>query len=286
MNVTPKCILQIKHIYPELTGKYKNIADYILENPGKIVQYKVKEIAKNCNCDNALIVRFCQKIGYSGFSDFKMSIASEFLPIKIDITDKEFSQGDSFAKLKQNFLRNNVKVLNDSVSLLREEDIKQAVEMLSNANKIYLLAMGASGIVAADTQIKLMRLGFNSVFNQDVEFSKILLGLCNNNDAVLAISFSGETENVCEMVAAVKEKDVPIISVTNYPNSKLARLSDINLLTASDEKVFRLGAMTSRIAQCLIIDFLIINMSLGNMERTEENIFRTYKMINSKKRKL
>lgn len=285
MESTPKCILKIKKIYPGLTGKYKNIANYILANPKKIIQYKVKKIAKDCNCDDALIVRFCQKIGYSGFSDFKISIATEFLPIKIDITDKKFSALDSFSKLKQSFLENNIKVLHDSVSFLQEENVKKAVNILSNANKIYLTAAGASGIVAEDINMKLMRLGFNSVFNQDIEFSKILMGLCNKNDAVLAISFSGETENVYKIVSTVKKKGVPVISITNYPKSKLAGLSDIVLLTASDEKVLRLGAMTSRIAQYLIIDFIIINMSLGNLEKTEDYIFKTYKMIEGKKKK-
>jgi len=286
MNVTPKSILLIKHVYPELSGKFKEIADYFLQNPEKVVKYKVKDIAGDCDCDDALIIRFCKKIGYSGFSDFKMSIASEFLPVKIDVEDKEFSPDDAFSKLKRNFLDNNLKVLHDTVSFLQEKSVKKAVETLSQATKIYLLGSGASGIVAEDTHMKFMRLGFNSIFSHDIEYSKTLMGLCNAEDAVLAISFSGETDSICELASAAGKKGTPVISITNYPNSRLARLSTINLLTASDEKVFRLGAMTSRIAQCLIIDFLIINMTLQNLERSEENILRTHRMINNNKKGL
>ncbi len=285
MNVTPKCILKIKHCYPELSGKLKEIADYILAAPEKIVQQKVKDIAAACVCDDALIIRFCKKIGYSGFSEFKMSIASEFMPVKINIADKEFTPEDSFSKMKQNFLDNNIKVLHDTVSLLQEKSVKKAATILSSAKNIYLLAAGVSGVVAEDIQIKLMRLGFNAIFKNDVEFSKVLISLCGKDDAVLAISFSGETDSVCELAGIAGKNGSPVISVTNYPNSTLAGLSDIKLLTASDEKIFRLGAMTSRIAQYFIIDFLIINMTLRNMERSEENILKSHKIIRGKNKK-
>ncbi|MDD5728299.1 MAG: MurR/RpiR family transcriptional regulator [Victivallales bacterium] len=279
MNITPKCILQIKRLYSGLTGKYKDIADYILANPENIIRCKVREIAKDCNCDDALIIRFCQKIGYSGFSDFKTSIAAEFMPVKLNIKEKEFQPEDSFAELKRNFLDNNVKTLHDTIGLLEKQTVKNAVKILSGANSIYLLASGISGVVAEDIQIKLMRLGFKTVFHQDVEFSRIFMGLCDQGDAALAISFSGETGNVCEMVKIAKKKKIPVVAVSNYPDSSLAKLADVNLFTASDEKIFRLGAMTSRIAQYFIIDFLIINMVMGNMERTEEYILKTHEMI-------
>ncbi|MDD5697404.1 MAG: MurR/RpiR family transcriptional regulator [Victivallaceae bacterium] len=283
MNITPKCILQIKRLYPELTGKYKDIADYILANPEKIIRHKVKDIAGDCNCDDALIIRFCQKIGYSGFSEFKMSIATGFLPVRLDIADKEFSPEYSFLKLKRNFLDNNLKALHDTLGHLEEETIKQAVQILSRATKIYLFASGNSGIVAEDIEIKLMRLGFNAIFHQDAEFSKIFMGLCNPDDAILAISFSGETASVCGLAAIAGKKGVPVIAITNYPNSRLTGLADVTLLTASDEKIFRLGPMTSRIAQYYIIDFLIINLALENMERAEEYIVRTHEMIRKDK---
>jgi DNA-binding MurR/RpiR family transcriptional regulator len=283
MNITPKCILQIKRLYSGLTGKYKDIADYILAKPENIIRCKVREIAKDCNCDDALIIRFCQKVGYSGFSDFKTSIAAEFMPVKLNIKEKEFQPEDSFAKLKQNFLDNNVKTLHDTIGLLEKQTVKDAVKILSGAKTIYLLASGISGVVAEDIQIKLMRLGFKAVFHQDVEFSRILMGLCGKDDAVLAISFSGETANVCELAAIAGKRNIPIVSVTNCPNSKLVKLSDVALFTASDEKIFRLGAMTSRIAQYFIIDFLIINMVMENMERTEDYILRTHEMISKDK---
>ncbi len=283
MNITPKCILQIKRLHSDLSGKYRDIADCILLDPTRIIRNKVHDIAELCHCDDALVIRFCQKLGYSGFSDLKQSLAAEFMPVKMGRAAAE--SGDTFAGLKRDFLENNVKTLHDTIGMLEKEAVAGAVRILSGAKTIYLLASGISGIVAGDIQIKLIRLGFKVVFHQDAEFARIFLGLCNPDDAVLAISFSGETRHVCELAEIAAKKRIPVIAVSNYPHSKLARLAEVNLFTASDEKIFRLGAMTSRIAQYFILDFLIINLVSENMQRAEEYILRTHDMISKKQQR-
>ncbi len=135
MNITPKAILKIRQIYPELTGKYKTIADYILHNYIRIIEFKVKKIAKECSCDDALIIRFFQKIGYSGFSELKISIAGEFIPINIYKKNRGFLKDDSFNKLKQDFLDNYSKVIHDTFSFLKEEDLESSVDILSKAKE-------------------------------------------------------------------------------------------------------------------------------------------------------
>lgn len=271
MNITPKCLLKIKQFYPDLNGKYKAIADYILNSPEQIVKLKVREIARKCNCDDSLIIRFCQKIGYKGFSELKMSIASEFMPIDINISEKEITPGDSFSNVLNNFLENNNKVMHDTISLINADGIDKAAQLLSNANKILVTGTGASGLVAMDTKLKLLRLGFNVLHDQDSGFKQIMLELSEPGDAILAISYSGENSEICKLAAKGKEKGVSIIGLTNFPNSTLAGICDVTLLTASNEKVFRLGAMTSRIAQYLVMDFLILYMALKNIDDSEAN---------------
>jgi DNA-binding MurR/RpiR family transcriptional regulator len=269
---------------PRLTGKLKDIADYILANPGELVRRKVRGIAEECGCDDAMVIRFCKKLGYSGFSELKMSLAAEFMPVRIESAGKELSPGDSFSEIKQSFLENNIRTARDSIGMLERGSVEKAAGILAGASKIYLLGAGASGTAASDAHIKLMRMGFSAVFNQDTEFSKMLARLCGKDDAVLALSFSGETESVVSAAEAARERGARVVSVTNYPESKLARISDVTLLTASDEKIFRLGAMTSRIAQLLVLDFLIINIALQNMERCGESILLTHQGISRGKK--
>jgi DNA-binding MurR/RpiR family transcriptional regulator len=279
MTKTPQYALRIKQCYPDLVGKHRSIADYILANPEHIVSRKVKEIAAACECDDALVIRFCQKIGYQGFRDLKTSIASEFMPKGSVHVGQDSQPGDPFSQVKANFLQNNSQVMHDTIGLLAESVVEEVVDLLAGAGRIFLMGVGSSGIVAMDTQIKLMRLGCNTVFHQDSGLARMLFGLVEPGDVVLAISFSGETGAVCASARAAARKGAKVIAVTNFPQSTLAQCANLVLLTASDENSFRIGAMTSRIAQYLIIDFLMINLALRDLDKSGGNVLRTHQMI-------
>jgi DNA-binding MurR/RpiR family transcriptional regulator len=259
MNTTPQCILEVRQCYPELTGNYRKVADYIMASPGDVVKFKAKDIARKCNCDESTVIRFCQKMGYSGFLAFKAAMAADFIPLHFKSVKRTDSETEYFSEFK--------------------DDVMRAVKMISHAQKVILLGAGTSGIVAMDAQVKLLRLGINVIFYSDADFAKVMLGLLNPGDVVLAISYTGSNESVCQLAAKAKECNASIIAITNYPQSRLAETADVVLLTASDEKVFRLGAMTSRIAQSLAIDFLMLHLVAENLERSKEYVVRTHEMI-------
>ncbi len=279
MNNTPQCILRIRQAYPLFKGKYRVIADYLVANPEKIITCRAQEIAHACSCDASRIIRFCQKVGYAGFSAMKTSIASELVPVEIAAADKGRSSRNAFERTRAEFTGNYLRVINDTMSLISKENIGLAVRKLTKAKRIQVLGSGMSGLAAMDIMIKLQRMGFNAFYDRDPNLNRMLGGLVNPGDVVIALSFSGETEDVCKLAGVCRERKAAIISITNSPKSKLAMLSDIALVTASDENIFRIGAMTSRIAQYLVIDFLIVSLALKNMNKAEENILRTHKML-------
>lgn len=279
MNETPASLMKIRQLYPGFSGNYLAIADHILAHPEMVVRNKVRDIARECGCDDAQIIRFCQKIGYTGFSDLKAAIAADFIPVKLSADYSLPDGSDSFGRLKDDFRQNNLRALNDTVSLLDETTVQNAMTLLKQANRIMLCGFGSSGLVAQDFQVKLFRMGFNAFFNGDSELNRMYCGLLGENDVLIAISFSGENRNVCSYVEEVKKNGTNAIAITNFPESTLAKIADAVLLTASDEKQFRLGAMGSRIAQLLVVDFLSLELALHDMERTEENVIRTHKMV-------
>lgn len=283
MNNTPQCILKIKQAYPGLIGKYRVIADFFLANPDRIITEKGKAIAQACQCDDSQIIRFCQKIGYRGLSGMRASIASELIPISMGKPGTGSGTRSSFEERKAEFSENYLRTVNDTMGLIDRRDIEKSVTALSKAKKIHILGSGSSGLAAMDLQIKLQRMGRQAVYNRDPGLNRMLCGLVDPKDVVIAFSFSGEAQEVCELASICKDKGAMILGITNFSRSRLGSLSDLVLLTASTESSFRLGAMTSRVAQSLIIDFLIINLAIKNMDRTEKSILRTHNMIEGKR---
>ena len=222
--------------------------------------------------------RFCQKIGCKGFPDLKASIASEFMPVALKGRDSDATAG-SFKSLKDDFLAMNSRAIDDTCAMLSEEDVGKAVELLANAKRIFLMGVGSSGIVALDVQMKLLRLGFNVVYQSDPNFLTMLGGLAGHDDALLAISYTGETEETCRVAKHFKRVGGAVVSIGKFPSSRLGRLSDVILRTASEEDVFRIGAMSSRLAQMFISDFLVISLAMRDMGKCQESILKTHSML-------
>ena len=74
---------QIKYKYECFRKKERIIADHLLSEPHKIIRMSVQEMAKLCACSESSIVRFCQMLGYSGFSQLKLELASRPNPLQI-----------------------------------------------------------------------------------------------------------------------------------------------------------------------------------------------------------
>jgi len=261
---------------PELTGNYRQIASYVVNNPEDIIKYKVRQLADRCECDDAQIVRFCQKVGFSGIQELRSALAKDFIPAKFRADFRQSEAGDSFAKIREDFLQNNLRALHDTLALLDPSVIDRAVGQINSAGRILLCGLGASGLVAQDFQIKLFRMGYPAHFSPDSELNRLYCGLLKANDLLIAISFSGENGNVRQYAEAAKGNGASVLAITNFPLSPIGALADLLLQTASDEAVFRLGAMSSRISQLLLVDFLALQLALRDTGAIENNIIRTH----------
>ena len=80
-----------------------------------------------------------------------------------------------------------------------------------------------------------------------------------------------------------KENDCPVAVICNYSQSELSQLADILLLTSSNEDDFRIGAMTSRLSQLMVVDILSVMLALNDIRKTERNLAKTHKVLNEQK---
>ena len=71
------CLKRIEYYYDMLSKVSKKVADYILSNPEAAIYMTVLQLAETCGVSEASVVRFCKSIGYTGFNEMKISLASE-----------------------------------------------------------------------------------------------------------------------------------------------------------------------------------------------------------------
>lgn len=118
----------------------------------------------------------------------------------------------------------------------------EAVELVkSSAGRVVTTGMGKSGIICKKISATLASTGTPSFFLHPAEAIHGDLGMIVAGDVVLALSNSGETEEVVRLVDSIKRLGAKLVSITGNPGSTLAKTSDIHLSAAISREACPLG---------------------------------------------
>jgi arabinose-5-phosphate isomerase len=110
------------------------------------------------------------------------------------------------------------------------DNFAKAVDLLAaTSGRVIITGMGKSGLVGRKIAATLASCGTPALFVHAAEMGHGDLGLILKNDLVIAISYSGETREIVDLLDFIKRLGVRLISITGHPNSKIARYSDIIL---------------------------------------------------------
>jgi arabinose-5-phosphate isomerase len=114
-----------------------------------------------------------------------------------------------------------------------DESFDEAVELivatLRQRGKLVVVGIGKSGIIGHKIAATLTSTGSTSLALNSVDALHGDLGLVSDGDVILALSYSGESEELLELMPPLKRFRVKIIAITGAPKSSLARFSDLVL---------------------------------------------------------
>jgi arabinose-5-phosphate isomerase len=123
-----------------------------------------------------------------------------------------------------------------SVAACLDEKFVRAVQMLLQAeSRVIVTGIGKSGLVARKIAATLASCGTPSMFVHPVEAGHGDLGMIVKKDIMIALSYSGDTREIVELLDFVKRIGIKLIGITGNPKSKLAQYSDV-VLEATVEK--------------------------------------------------
>lgn len=129
---------------------------------------------------------------------------------------------------KQELLRQSqaLKLAYDKV----DETVIKALDILINCQgKVVVTGMGKAGLIARKISATLASTGTTSIFLHPAEGIHGDLGMLQKNDVVIAISNSGNTQEVISIIPYIKFNNIPLIALTGNMESRLAQYSDIAL---------------------------------------------------------
>ncbi len=138
--------------------------------------------------------------------------------------------------------------------------VEHCLGVLENGGKLVVCGLGKSGHIGHKLAATLASTGSRSVFLHPVEAMHGDLGVLAAEDILLAVSYSGETEELLEVLPSAKRLGVPVVAITGNPESRLARWSDLVVPMAVPREAcpFNLAPTTSTTALVALGDALAI----------------------------
>ncbi|MBN8203592.1 MurR/RpiR family transcriptional regulator [Bacillus sp. NTK034] len=236
----------------KFTSSESDLAKYIIENPDEISQLSISQIAKKIHISPATITRFCQKISFSGFNEFKHEL-KRYIDLRNKPTvSSDIKEIDYFSNLYQNHLE----IIETTFRKMTYLDIQQAVSLLTDAKKVHVYGIGNSGIAAQEFKWKFFRIGIQVESITDPHQAVMDAALSSGGSLVLGISVSGKTKEVIDAVKIAKQQGASVLAITSDKTSELSQLADLSLLVMSKSSMHMGQNISPTLPLFLLFDLL------------------------------
>ena len=270
----------IRQNYESFTEREKRIADYLLNDNNDIIEMSAKEIGDATNTSAPTVVRFSKKLGFSSLNEMKIKLSISLSNSKnkeeFEYLDRDLSTKSIISGVKQSIHT----IIDETVNLISECELDNAIDLLSKAKNIYVFSVGVSNLVGLDLYYKMSRINKRCIAHSDTHLQITSSALMEEGDVAVAISYSGDTKEVILCAENAKKNNIPLIVITKASiNNSLEEYSDVTLHVPFVEKSLREGAMTSRISQLAIIDMLFLGMARSNIRDVEEKLVITREAV-------
>ncbi len=276
------CLERIRDSYPSLNNAQQKVAKYILENPKDIIHFSITELADNSSTSDATVFRLCNKLGYKGYQELKISLASVVVK-PIQNIHEEIKEDDNMYIVMHKIMNANIDSLENTLKKNSVDNIENSVEMLLKAGKVMFFGMGGSGALAMDACHKFVRTGLDCITYTDSHWQAMMAAIAKEDDVIVAFSNSGSNKELIESLKIGKENGVKIIAITGNAKSPISKLADIVLVAYGRESMFRSEAMESRITALSLIDCLYVGVALKRKEETLSTLSKIREGIATKR---
>ncbi len=179
-------------------------------------------------------------------------------------------------KTAQRVLSVEHKALELSRKSLDEGFLKAVKACAETKGRVVVLGIGKSGLIGRKISATLASTGTPSFFVHPVEALHGDLGMIVSGDVILAISFSGQTEEINKILPSLARRKLTIISMTGHENSKLALMSDIHIKIYIEREAcpYNLAPTASTTATLAVGDALAVClMKIKHFEKTDFALF-------------
>jgi RpiR family carbohydrate utilization transcriptional regulator len=226
------------------------------------------QVAQACGVSDTTVLRFCRNAGFHGYTDLKLSIARD-LTSPTQVIHDDITEDDPPVVIARKVFMSNIQAMYDTLEVLDEQALVQAITLLENARQILIVGVGTSAPIVHGMYNMLMRLGLNCKAQTDSYLQLMEVALLGPGDVVIGVSQSGSSKDPVYTLQQAKANGASTICIAGNAQSPITQYADVTLLSVAREA--RIEAIASRLAQMSIADALYVIVALKNIDVAVQN---------------
>ncbi|WP_125777482.1 MurR/RpiR family transcriptional regulator [Antribacter gilvus] len=276
-------LVRLERALPTLRPAEARVAQTVLDDPDTVVGSTITELAGHADTSQATVVRFCRAVGYAGYPEFRIDLAQATSRRMMEmersgIAEGEINQTDGVTDVVNKIAFHEARTIEETARMLDVVTLEKLAKAVVNAPRIDVYGVGSSGLAAQDLAMKLQRIGLYVFCSPDPHQQVAAAALLRPGMVAIAITHSGKTKETLRTLELAQRAGATTASITNYPDGPISNVSDLVLATTARETKFRAGALSSRIAQLTVIDYLFVRVAQKH-SRTQEALEVTYDAV-------
>lgn len=225
------------------------IVQFIKTAPQEFLTGSAQSLAAKINVSDASIVRFAQKVGFSGLSELKYTLQNEL--------EKESTiiSHNSYTLLMQDY---NI-LIEALFKLIKPDHIDILRKQLLAAKRIYIVGLDQNQNVAelATNKFTLLGMDVQAITTRDA--LKFRASLATQEELFIIITFSGNRHALAEALGEIIQNDSFIALISNYEKSICSAYADIVFLIPKTNSLKNNDTITREIFILMLFDIIFLN---------------------------
>lgn len=256
--------------YDSLSKTHKRIANYVLTNPMDTSYLSIKELSERTGAGEATIIRFCTRLGFEGYPEFKNALREDVAQ-KSNITERLRESYQAYDERETGILQMLQGDMTRIENTMAQMDMQQFMSVCNElilAGHIYILASRSAASLGMFFQYYLnMALGNVELISDGNIRSDCLVDL-SSKDVVVGISFSRYARQTVDLFEYAHDKGARTIAITDLPISPLIKYADRYLLAETSMPSY----LDSFVAPLSLINAILTEIGRNRNVELEQHI--------------
>lgn len=255
--------MKIKSAYTTLPAAERNVADFILSDPAAASLMTINEIAAASGVSVPSVTRLAKKLGYGGFMDFRVALASGNASIASLKSDPIRPTDTDDTVIDKMFVA-SMRAIEDTLKSVDKANLAILAERMLTASRVFVFASASGAFLAQDLVTQFIYMGIDAVAVSDPSVMQALNGRFTSRDVFIGISRSGRTKLLLDALRAARDCGAYTAFISNYINSPATNIADCFFCTSRVDDMKTIMGRESNLSMMTLFGTLVILMARKN----------------------